>query len=279
MSEQALATGTAVQRRLSDLIPPPGTAGPDVFLADRDAAQAAIAEGTDPVLYCAWRNVLPPRAGTAQPEHRGAGGRSAGAGPGGLAWLADLVVYQDGTLPGGEPFRSTGHWNPDGQLEVFQVISGRVLIVTAGTSATGRGYVQYQECGAGDLAVVPLAAWHLTYALDGPAMVFNIYTSQGSGSQAATGVSKYRSGRGPVPVAALRKGRSFAFTWGATESAGLGEPAAASCPEWLMSFLPPGASLADWCVRAPAGELSELAQAAQAAAGPAGRREARGKWQ
>jgi hypothetical protein len=260
MSMQALASGAAVQRRLSDLLPPPGAAGPDVFLADPAAVLAAVAGGTDPMLYRAWRNVLPPRESTPLAEDD--------AGPDGLAWLADLVVYQDGTLPGGEPFRSTGHWNPDGQIEVFQVLSGRVLIVAAGTSATGRRYVQYQECGVGDVAVVPLAAWHLTYALDGPAMVFNIYTSQGSSAvRAAAGASKYRSGRGPVPVAVIRKGSSFAFTWGTTGPGALGEPTAASCPGWVRSFLPPGASLADWCVRAPAGELRELAGAARAAAG------------
>jgi hypothetical protein len=258
MSVQAPACGAAVQRRLSDLLPLEAAAG-NVFLADREAALAAVACGTDPVLYRAWRDVLPPRGSTPLAEHD--------AGPDGLAWLADLVVYQDGTLPGGEPFRSMGHWNPDGQLEVFQVLSGRVLIVAAGTSATGRGYVQYQECGAGDVAVVPLAAWHLTYALDGPAMVFNIYTSQGSGgSQVAAAASKYHSARGPVPVAAVREGSSFAFTWGTTGPAALGEPVAASCPEWLRSFLPPGASLADWCVRASSGDLRELAEAGQAAA-------------
>jgi hypothetical protein len=259
MSVQALDPSASVQRRLSDLLPVEGAAGPGVFLADREAALAAVAGGTDPVLYRAWRDVLPPRE-SRPPAERDTGQE-------GLSWLADLVVYQNGTLPGGEPFRSTGHWNPDGQLEVFQVLSGRVLIVAAGASATGRCYLQYQECRAGDVAVVPLAAWHLTYALDGPAMVFNIYTSQGSGGASTTrGAAKYRSGRGPIPVAAVREGSSFAFTWGTTASGALGEPTAASCPEWASSFLPPGVSLVDWCVRAPAGELRELAQAAGAAA-------------
>src|SRR6185437_509380 len=119
-----------------DLLPVEGAGGPDVFLADREAALAAVAGGADPVLYRAWRGVLPPRESTPPAERD--------AGPGSLAWLADLVVYQDGTLPGGEPFRSTGHWNPDGQLEVFQALSGRVLIVAAGVGATGQRYVQYQ---------------------------------------------------------------------------------------------------------------------------------------
>ena len=261
MSEQGPAPGQAVQqRRLSDLLPLPGGGGPDVFLADRRAVEAAVAGGTDPLLYRAWRDVLPPREtppvpGKGSPEH--------GAGANGLAWAADLVIYQDGTLPGGEPFRSTGHWNPGSQVEVFQVLSGRVLIVAASAGAGGRLSVQYQECAAGDVAVIPPAAWHLTYVLDGPAMVFNIYTSQrGHPAAAGAGPGKYRSGRGPVPVAAVRRGSSFAFTWEAAEPAVLGEPAAASCPEWLRRFLPPGASLADWCTRAPDGELLQLARAA-----------------
>lgn len=191
MSKQETPSGpAALQRRLSDLVPQAGIPGPDIFLADRDAAQAAVAGGADPVLYRAWRNVLPPRQGT-PPQN----GEKA------VAWLADLVVYQDGTLPGGEPFRSTGHWNPDGQLEVFQVLSGRVLIVTACAGTAGRPYVRYQECTAGDLAVVPLAAWHLTYALDGPAMVFNIYTNhEADGAEARSSQSlevPLQAGSGP----------------------------------------------------------------------------------
>ena len=254
MSEQPLVTATGVQRcRLSDLLRPPRAGGPDVFLADRHAAEAAVAGGTDLVLYYAWRDVLPPRCTLLA---------------GGLAWSADLVVYQDGTLPGGEPFRSTGHWNPGGQLEVFQVLTGRVLIVTATTSATGRLSVEYQECAPGDVAVIPLAAWHLTYAIDGPAMVFNVYTSQASDNGAAraeAGASKYRSAQGPVPVAVIRQGSSLAFIRG---SADLREPMAVTCPRWVRDFLPAGTSLTDWLVRAPARELRDFASAAQAAALP-----------
>jgi hypothetical protein len=263
MSEQALAFGHAVQqRRLSDLLPQPGDEGPDVFLADRDAVEAAVAGGADPLLYRAWRGVLPPRGTPPMP-----GGGSAGDGTSeGLAWAADLVVYQDGTLPGGEPFRSTGHWNPDGQVEVFQVLSGRVLIVAGSTGAAGRLRLQYQECVPGDVAVIPPAAWHLTYVLNGPAMVFNIYANQGqSGVLAGAGLAKYRSGRGPVPVAVVRLDSSFAFTWGTRERVPLTEPTAATRPEWLGSFLRPGASLADWCAHAPDAELLALAGAA---AGP-----------
>jgi hypothetical protein len=254
MSEQPLVTATGVQRcRLSDLLRPPQEGGPDVFLADRHAAEAAVARGTDPVLYRAWRDVLPTRDTLLG---------------GGLAWSADLVVYQDGALPGGEPFRSTGHWNPGCQVEVFQVLTGQVFIVAATTSAAGRRSVQYQECGPGDMAAVPLGAWHLTYVLDGPAMVFNVYTSQASGNgaaRAAAGASKYRSVQGPVPLAVIRQGGSLAFIRG---SAGLGEPLAVTCPQWVRDFLPSGASLADWLVRAPAGELRDFAGAAQAAAPP-----------
>jgi hypothetical protein len=254
MSEQPLVTATDVQRcRLSDLLRPPEAGGPDVFLADRHAAEAAVAEGSDPVLYRAWRDVLPTR------------GTLLGGDP---AWSADLVVYQDGTLPGGEPFRSTGHWNPGGQVEVFQVLTGRVLIVTATASAAERLSVEYQECAPGDMAVVPFGAWHLTYVLDGPAMVFNVYTSQASSNGAAragAGSSKYRSARGPAPVAVIRRGSSLAFIRG---SADLGAPVAVTCPQWARGFLPSGASLADWLVGAPAAKLRDFAGAAQAAALP-----------
>jgi hypothetical protein len=141
-----------------------------------------------------------------------------------------------------------------------------VLIVVGSTGAAGRLRLQYQECVPGDVAVIPPAAWHLTYVLNGPAMVFNIYANQGqSGVLAGPGLAKYRSGRGPVPVAVVRLDSSFAFTWGTRERVPLTEPTAATRPEWLGSFLRPGASLADWCAHAPDAELLALAGAA---AGP-----------
>jgi hypothetical protein len=252
----------AVECRLSDLLSDDG-GGPDVFLADLAATQAAAAAGFDPVLYQAVRDVFPPRVSSPVPA--GAGGQ------GSLKWSADLVIYQHGVLPGGEPFRSIGHWNPAGQLEIFQVLSGRVLMVTSGTSISGRPYAQYQECRSGEVAVVPFGGWHLTYVLDGPAMVFNIYTCpcgagprSGAASEPA-GMSKYRSWRGPAQIAAARVNGSLGFVLG-PEAGRSGEPAAVCCPDWLRVFLPQGASLPDWCVRAAEGELRGLAAAAQLAA-------------
>lgn len=254
----------AVERRLSDLLPGGGIPGPDVFFADLAATRAAAATGFDPVLYHAVRDVLPPRISSPAPAD--------GDGQGGLTWSADLVIYQDGTLPGGEPFRSVGHWNPARQLEIFQVLSGRVLMISTGTSVSGRPYARYQECRAGDVAVVPFGGWHLTYALDGPAMVFNTYTSRcgaadpqsGAGSEPA-GMSKYRSRRGPAQIAAACQNGGIGFVMG-PEASRSGEPTAVSCPDWLRVFLPQGTSLPDWFVQAPDAELRGLTAAAQVAA-------------
>jgi hypothetical protein len=252
----------AVERRLSDLLPGDGQAGPDVFLADLAATRAAVAAGFDPVLYHAVRDVLPPRISFPAPDD---------GEPGRLKWSADLVIYQDGVLPGGEPFRSIGHWNPAGQLEIFQVLSGRVLMVTSGTSISGRPYARYQECRAGDVAVVPFGGWHLTYTLDGPAMIFNIYTSpcgaadpQNRAGSRPAGMPKYHSRRGPAQIAAARENGGLGFVLGPEESRS-GEPTAVSCPGWLRVFLPQGAFLPDWCARATDAELRELTAAAQVA--------------
>jgi hypothetical protein len=254
----------AVERRMSDLLPGAGCAGPDVFLADLAAIRAAAAAGFDPVLYFAVRDVLPPRVSFPV---------SSDDGPEGLKLSADLVIYQDGVLPGGEPFRSIGHWNPAGQLEIFQVLSGRVLMLTSGISIGGRPFARYQECRVGDVAVVPFGAWHLTYALDGPAIVFNIYTSpcggagppQGGKGEPA-GMAKYHSERGPAQIAAAREDGGLRFVMG-PEASWSGRPAAVSCPAWLRVFLPAGASLPGWCVQASDAELRELEAAARVAAG------------
>lgn len=254
----------AVERRMSDLLPGDGPTGPEVFLADVAAIQAASAAGSDQVLYCAMRNVLPPRITSPVPADDGSGG---------LTWSADLVIYRDGVLPGGEPLRSIGHWNPAAQLEIFQVLCGRVVMVTSGTSISGRPFAQYQECRADDVAIVPFGAWHLTYVLDGPAVVFNIYTSpcgalgpqSGAESEFAR-MAKYRSGRGPAQIAVVREKGGLRFVMG-PKSSRTGEPAAVCCPDWLRMLLPEGSSLPGWCMHAPDAGLRELAAAAQVAAG------------
>jgi hypothetical protein len=110
----------------------------------------------DRVLYQACRDVLPPVVIK------------------GRRWRADLVRYEPGALPTGELHRSLGHWNSPAQYEVFETVTGTVVLIVA----TPQGRVTYQVCGPGDLFAVPMGAWHLTYVLDGPAYVFNVYADE-----------------------------------------------------------------------------------------------------
>jgi hypothetical protein len=115
-----------------------------------------LAPVVDRVLYQARRDVLPPVMMN------------------GRRWRSDLVRYEPGALPTGELHRSLGHWNSPAQYEVFETVSGTVLLIVA----TPQGQVTYQVCGPGDLAAVPMGGWHLTYVLDGPAFVFNVYADE-----------------------------------------------------------------------------------------------------
>ena len=50
-----------------------------------------------------------------------------------LTWRLDAIAYAGGLLPGTlEVSRSIGHWNPEDQWEVFEVVSGEVLLVLQG---------------------------------------------------------------------------------------------------------------------------------------------------
>ena len=203
--------GPGASRRLSDLIACHRSPGHPVFLTD---SALHCAGAGDPVLYTAWRDVLAPRQAA------------------GTDWFADLVVYQPGELPGGELHRSTGHWNSPAQLEVFQTVTGRTLMITAWRDDDGRPLLRYQECGPGDLAAVPFGAWHLTLVLDGPAAVFNLYCDLPGAAPAGTGPAaaarhaasreqdKYQSGpaveitatrTGPKPRALNRLAKADAF--------------------------------------------------------------------
>jgi hypothetical protein len=247
------------QRRLSDLVNKGDGRGPDVFFADPAAVDAAVADGRDPQLYSAARDVLPRRVTKA--------GSAAGS------WSADLVVYQDGTLPGGEPFRSTGHWNPADQLEIFQVLSGRVLLLSCLLGEFGdQPNVLFQECRAGDMAVVPFGAWHLTYVLDGPSMVFNIYsgpaTAGGNGTRpsgAHTAAEKYRSRRGPAEIAVTRSGTGYSFALSPKWLRTCGEPTRVSSPAWLRSHVAPNGMLADLHVSGSDADLEALFASARSA--------------
>ncbi len=163
LDENEVLTATGHQtmvrtRHLSDLL---GIGGDQPApLADREAALALLQEeGQDPVLYRALRDIFPARTDTCTPVR------------------ADLVVFENGTLPGGEPYRSLGHWNPPGQVEAFEVLSGRIIMLIAGISPSGVPFCYAKPLSAGDQLAVPLGVWHVSYALEGPAVVFNMYAN------------------------------------------------------------------------------------------------------
>ncbi|SCL13093.1 hypothetical protein GA0070616_0126 [Micromonospora nigra] len=228
--------------RLSDLLTRHRDGGNAVFLSD-----AVLHHETrdDPLLYTAHRDVLP-RRHVLRTE-----------------WCADLVEYQPGVLPGGELHRSTGHWNTPTQLEVFQTLTGRTLMITAWRTAAGQPNLRYQECPADALAVIPFGGWHLTLALDGPAAVFNFYTDlPTAGHEPADRVhldaDKYR--RAPaVEITAERAAAGFQLTGAALATWGPAQQAVE--PTWLRQALD-GASLPEFYRTANQSSLAALTRQA-----------------
>ncbi|MGH3897481.1 MAG: hypothetical protein ACRDTA_04345 [Pseudonocardiaceae bacterium] len=245
-------------RRLSDLLTGIFADGRScsVYLADMAAARAAVARGDDPVLYRAYRDILSPRAKPGAP----APASSAGTG----YWFADLVIYQGGELPGSrELTRSVGHWNTPAQLEVFQCLSGRVLILSSTRDVLGRRGLTYQVCGPGELAVLEFGAWHLTAVLTGPAAVFNIYTDAhtlGHGHTSRDAAEqdhlKYHS-RAPVKIAAIHTDQGIALIGDPSELGIHPRILQASTPKWARGLLGPG-GLAALYQHAPDAELAQL---------------------
>lgn len=147
----------------------------------------------NPILYRAVRNILPPRIKsftTAANEES--------------FWYADLVVYRKGILPTHEPFRSIGHWNTSNQIEIFQALDGVVGIITAERQPTGNNVVTFQKYAPGDLCIIPPGAWHLTYVLNGPATVINLYTERNTSDRMVQDETMRKYARAhPVEIACL----------------------------------------------------------------------------
>jgi oxalate decarboxylase/phosphoglucose isomerase-like protein (cupin superfamily) len=266
----------AAARRLGDLLGTgsPGVTAPLTYLADHHAAREAHGRGYDPILYRAYRDVLPPRDTRTGPDEA----HPASPEPRGTRWRADLVVYCDGTLPGEEPFRSTGHWNTPGQVEIFQALTGQTLLITARPADGGKPVIRSQVCGAGDIAVVPPGGWHLTYCISGPAAVFNIYTDLPAPVSAArrsrrdaehNGELKYCA-MPPPKIAARRTASGLCFTGDAALAASAQE--ADPLPGRVRQLLPPETLLSWSFLHAPDTALAAIGEdAREGVAGPAGR--------
>jgi hypothetical protein len=129
-------------------------AGARAWFHDEPRLRAAVL-AAEHVLYRAERDVLPPVRGTVE-------------------WRLDRVTYPADDLPSGELNRSTGHWNPAGQREVFRVDAGEVVIVVRAPGPEQP--TELVHCGPGSMLPVLPGSWHLTYVWHGPAIVTNAYT-------------------------------------------------------------------------------------------------------
>jgi hypothetical protein len=245
------SVGRACQ--LSDLLGGVDSAG-SVYLADAATARSLLDRGVDPQLYRAYRDVVAPR-----PKPGQLSGVSAGAG----AWFADLVVYSAATLADGpELGRSLGHWNTPAQIEIFQCLTGRVLMLHTNIDDLGRATVDLHLCQTGDHVVIPFGAWHLTAVLDAPAVVFNIYTDAtpllaGHTSRDAATRAELKYHTAPAPeIAVVRTESGIALTGASPE---LTEQAVrpGDVPSWARKVLEPS-GLAALYQHAPDAELTRL---------------------
>lgn len=189
----AVAVRSVVLTRVSDLLA--RAEHPGVRLPHPDRLRAEAGAGVDRILYVA---------------HRDLHVRTVAQGPdAGRVWRGDLVCYTGGSLANGEPVRSIGHWNTPGQTEIFQVQSGRVVMVVALPGEPQ--WLSAAEYTAGEVCAVPAGAFHLTYAPGEAATVYNIYTDpeqaegERAGKYAGLRAPDYAFGQrptqpGPVPV-------------------------------------------------------------------------------
>ncbi|WP_203856185.1 cupin domain-containing protein [Plantactinospora mayteni] len=208
-------------------------------------------------MYDAYRDILPQRPACTDAEI-------------GEGWSADLVIYPAGVLATGEPIRSTGHWNGANQLEIFQTLAGRNLMIVSGWRPDGSRYLYQHTSGPGDLVVVPFGAWHLTYVLDAPTAVFNIYAdrlrpARGPSSRAAGKDSQFKYGRRD-PLRIAMRNRDGGLCLEGPDLTPWGRPQPCDgIPHWLSHNLGPEKSLCELYITRSVGLLEQLMTAADTA--------------
>lgn len=248
----------AATRRLAEILPPANCLAPD-HLDIRQLLNHLESGGENTVLYKAWRDILAPRSKHSLAEARDED-----------CWYADLVRYRHGTLADGQPVRSRGHWNAPGQVELFQTLTGRTLMLVALRTPAGRDHVATAVCEPGQVYVVPCGAWHVTYVLEGPALVFNIYTDAVPDARGARGAAldpqlKYH--RQAPPAVSVRRTADSVLS---VATAGADRVRAersmpldtGQAAEWAVRWIPQGASLADFYEHGDTPELENLLAAA-----------------
>lgn len=248
----AASTREGRARHLRDLLTGADANG-SVYLANPDEVRALLHRGIDPQLYLAYRDIAAPRPKTGQPID-GAEGTH--------AWFADLVVYTAANL-GRSPElgRSLGHWNTPAQVEIFQCLSGRVLMLHTNIDDDGKSTMDYHVCRAGDHVVIPFGAWHLTVVLDAPAAVFNIYTDVAdlltghTSREAVDSDLKYRVA--PAPELTIARTASKISVVGSSRELAERFLRRGESPSWAEALLMPS-GLAAFYLHAPAAELARL---------------------
>jgi hypothetical protein len=90
-----------------------------------------------------------------------------------VEFYMDVIVYNSGEniLPGPTLNRSLGHENDLNELEVFQILDGKVLSILKSPAAIH----YYGVFAKGEYFETPPGWFHCTYILEGPAMVANFY--------------------------------------------------------------------------------------------------------
>ncbi|CRK55226.1 hypothetical protein [Alloactinosynnema sp. L-07] len=248
----AASTREGRARHLRDLLTGADADG-SVYLVNPKEVRAMLNHGIDPQLYLAYRDIIAPRPKTGQPLNGAAGTH---------AWFADLVVYTAANLNDSpELGRSLGHWNTPAQVEIFQCLSGRVLMLHTNIDDDGRSTMDYHVCRAGDHVVIPFGAWHLTVVLDAPAAVFNVYTDVAdlltghTSREAVDSDLKYRVA--PAPELTITRTASKIAVVGSERELTERPLRHGESPSWAEALLMPS-GLAALYRHAPAAELARL---------------------
>ncbi|MGH3742274.1 MAG: cupin domain-containing protein [Micromonosporaceae bacterium] len=196
MADSQVYSASQQDRHLSDLVE--RAAHPGVNVLKKSHLEASL-HHHDPFLYTAHRDVHSRRLPDPKRES--------------ITWRADEVHYSSGALPSGECMRSIGHWNPPDQVEIFQVTHGRVVVLVALPERTD--YLSVAEYGPGDVCVIPLGAYHITFSPWQPSVVFNIYNQYDSASGPSE-TSKYE-GKPPPARTLITEGGEPRLTPGIPE--------------------------------------------------------------
>lgn len=250
-------------RHLRDLLAGADADGAVYLSGGPDVVRTAIGRDVDPQLYLAYRDIASPRRKVRQPS-----GVAEGAG----AWFGDLIVYTAAHLGSGPDLgRSLGHWNTPAQLEIFQCLSGRILMLHTNVDHDGNSTMDYHVCRAGDHVVIPFGAWHLTAVLDAPATVFNIYTdvtdllSGHTSREAVDRDLKYRVA--PAPELTIARMDSTIAAVGSRRELTERPLRRGEAPDWAEALLMPS-GLAALYRHATDAELARLEHAAYAGRRP-----------